>query len=161
ARGHRRRGSGVLGRVVRLRSVRPHPQESQFRQGRNPGGEMRPETDGRCAAELAVFPRPAHRCVPGDHETRGGLGQCPGTAVPGLPSRKLLMLCRFLFTFTLTLFAFSSSAFAADWKPAPAPLMTKWGKQVTPDNAWKEYPRPQLVRTDWLNLNGLWDYAIT
>ena len=39
--------------------------------------------------------------------------------------------------------------------------MTKWGKQVTPENAWKEYPRPQLVRKNWLNLNGLWDYAIT
>lgn len=50
---------------------------------------------------------------------------------------------------------------AADWKPAPTPLMTKWGKQVTPQNVWKEYPRPQLVRQDWLNLNGLWDYAIT
>src|SRR3954471_14396915 len=50
---------------------------------------------------------------------------------------------------------------AADWKPAPAPLMTKWGKQVTPANAWKEYPRPQLVRKDRQNLNGLWDYAIT
>ena len=65
--------------------------------------------------------------------------------------------------FLLALIAFggSTSAFAADWKPAPVPLMTKWGKQVTPDNAWKEYPRPQLVRKDWLNLNGLWDYAIT
>ena len=49
----------------------------------------------------------------------------------------------------------------ADWKPAAAPLMTKWGKEVKPDNAWKEYPRPQLVRKDWLNLNGLWNYAIT
>ncbi|HKB03424.1 MAG TPA: glycoside hydrolase family 2 TIM barrel-domain containing protein [Gemmataceae bacterium] len=52
-------------------------------------------------------------------------------------------------------------ALAADWKPAPAPLMTRWGKAVTPENAWKEYPRPQLVRKEWLNLNGLWDYAIT
>jgi hypothetical protein len=50
---------------------------------------------------------------------------------------------------------------AADWKPAPAPLMTRWGKRVTPENAWREYPRPQLVRKDWQNLNGLWDYAIT
>jgi hypothetical protein len=39
--------------------------------------------------------------------------------------------------------------------------MTKWGKAVTPENAWKDYPRPQMVRKDWLNLNGLWDYAIT
>jgi beta-galactosidase/beta-glucuronidase len=39
-------------------------------------------------------------------------------------------------------------------------LMTKWGKDVTPDNAWRSYPRPQLKRDRWLNLNGLWDYAI-
>src|SRR6188768_1486331 len=68
------------------------------------------------------------------------------------------MLTRVLSAFVL--FALSSSAFA-DWKPAPAPLMTKWGKKVTPENAWREYPRPQLVRKDWQNLNGLWDYAIT
>src|SRR4051812_26097973 len=49
----------------------------------------------------------------------------------------------------------------AQWKPAAAPLMTRWGKAVTPDNAWKEYPRPQLVRKEWQNFNGLWDYAIT
>jgi hypothetical protein len=69
------------------------------------------------------------------------------------------MLSRLLFAFAL--FAFSTTVFAADWKPAPAPLMTKWGKKVTPENAWQEYPRPQMVRKDWLNLNGLWDYAIT
>jgi len=67
------------------------------------------------------------------------------------------MLLRFAF---LALAA-AIPAFAADWKPAPAPLITSWGKRVTPENAWKEYPRPQLVRKDWLNLNGLWDYAIT
>jgi beta-galactosidase/beta-glucuronidase len=40
-------------------------------------------------------------------------------------------------------------------------LMTRWGRDVTPDNAWRSYPRPQLKRERWLNLNGLWDYAIT
>jgi hypothetical protein len=69
------------------------------------------------------------------------------------------MLTRLLVTFIL--FITTTTAFAADWKPAPTPLMTKWGKSVNPENAWKEYPRPQLVRKDWLNLNGLWDYAIT
>ena len=39
-------------------------------------------------------------------------------------------------------------------------LMTRWGKEVTPENAWRLYPRPQMVRDRWLNLNGLWDYAI-
>ncbi|MCY3024354.1 MAG: glycoside hydrolase family 2 [Planctomycetota bacterium] len=47
------------------------------------------------------------------------------------------------------------------WQPAKAPLMTKWAADVTPDKALPEYPRPQLVRKDWLNLNGLWDYAVT
>jgi beta-galactosidase/beta-glucuronidase len=41
------------------------------------------------------------------------------------------------------------------------PIITKWGKAVTPENVWRNYPRPQLVRPHWLNLNGLWDYAIT
>ena len=41
------------------------------------------------------------------------------------------------------------------------PIMSKWGSAVTPENAWREYPRPQMRRADWLNLNGHWDYAIT
>src|SRR5262245_4411430 len=60
----------------------------------------------------------------------------------------------------VVLLAASGAAFAADWKPAPAPIMTKWGKKVTPENAWTQYPRPQLVRKDWLNLTGVWNYAI-
>lgn len=47
-----------------------------------------------------------------------------------------------------------------EWKPQPAPLMTKWATDVTPESVWPEYPRPQLVREHWQNLNGLWDYAI-
>jgi hypothetical protein len=39
--------------------------------------------------------------------------------------------------------------------------MTRWAAEVSPTNALPEYPRPQLVRTNWLNLNGLWDYALT
>ena len=39
--------------------------------------------------------------------------------------------------------------------------MTRWAAEVNPTNALPEYPRPQFVRSDWLNLNGLWDYAIT
>lgn len=39
-------------------------------------------------------------------------------------------------------------------------LKTPWTDQVTPTNAWQEYPRPQMVRDSYINLNGLWDYAI-
>ncbi|MEJ2648698.1 MAG: hypothetical protein P8016_09855, partial [Sedimentisphaerales bacterium] len=46
------------------------------------------------------------------------------------------------------------------WKPADGPLTTAWTKDVSPEKVWPEYPRPQLVREDWVNLNGLWDYAI-
>jgi hypothetical protein len=62
--------------------------------------------------------------------------------------------------FALLALFLAAPAFA-EWKPAPAALMTRWGKAVTPANAWQEYPRPQLVRKEWQNLNGLWDYAIT
>jgi hypothetical protein len=50
-------------------------------------------------------------------------------------------------------------ASGAEWKPAKGPLMTKWAKDVSPDNVHPEYPRPQLVRKDWLNLNGLWQLS--
>ncbi len=44
------------------------------------------------------------------------------------------------------------------WQPAKAPLMTRWAAEVSPTNALSEYPRPQLVRKNWGNLNGLWQY---
>src|SRR5947209_4560400 len=46
------------------------------------------------------------------------------------------------------------------WKPAANPLLTPWAKDVSPERVWPEYPRPQMVREQWINLNGLWDYAI-
>lgn len=46
------------------------------------------------------------------------------------------------------------------WQPAQGPLKTRWAAEVSPQNAHPEYPRPQLVRRDWQNLNGLWDFAI-
>uniref|UniRef100_A0A7C2P116 Beta-galactosidase n=1 Tax=Schlesneria paludicola TaxID=360056 RepID=A0A7C2P116_9PLAN len=49
----------------------------------------------------------------------------------------------------------------AEWQPKKAPLMTRWAKEVTADKVHPEYPRPQLVREHWQNLNGVWQYAIT
>ena len=45
--------------------------------------------------------------------------------------------------------------------PFKTELITTWGEEVTPENAWTEYPRPQLQRNNWQNLNGEWDYKIT
>ncbi len=46
------------------------------------------------------------------------------------------------------------------WQPAPGPLATRWTAEVDPMMPWPEYPRPQMVREEWLNLNGLWDYQL-
>src|SRR5262245_55276599 len=48
----------------------------------------------------------------------------------------------------------------AEWQAAKGPLTTPWTDKVSPENSRPEYPRPQLVRDQWTNLNGLWDYAI-
>ena len=48
----------------------------------------------------------------------------------------------------------------AAWRPAKGPLASRFAADVSPTNSHPEYPRPQLVRSDWLNLNGLWDYTI-
>ncbi len=51
------------------------------------------------------------------------------------------------------------TAHAVEWVPKPAPLTTPWTDQVSPTNALPEYPRPQLVRQEWQNLNGVWEFA--
>ena len=49
----------------------------------------------------------------------------------------------------------------AQYAPAGDKIKTKWAAQVSPENALTEYPRPMMVRPEWKNLNGLWQYAIT
>ncbi len=38
-------------------------------------------------------------------------------------------------------------------------MLTRWAKDVQPSNVHKEYPRPQLVRKNWVNLNGHWEFG--
>ena len=40
-------------------------------------------------------------------------------------------------------------------------MLTRWGETLDKTNVLQEYPRPQLVRESYYNLNGPWDYAIT
>ena len=47
-----------------------------------------------------------------------------------------------------------------NWSPAGQKIKTKWGKNLNPEKVWTEYPRPQLERKEWLNLNGPWYYSI-
>ncbi len=39
-------------------------------------------------------------------------------------------------------------------------LMSRWAKDVSVENALPEYPRPNLVRDSYFNLNGEWEYCI-
>ncbi len=39
-------------------------------------------------------------------------------------------------------------------------IQTRWAKEVSAENVLTEYPRPQMVRKEWKNLNGLWQYTI-
>jgi len=55
----------------------------------------------------------------------------------------------------------ASAAGTKEWQPANVPLTTRWGRAVSPARVLPEYPRPQMTRTAWLSLNGLWDYAVT
>ncbi|MCJ7648662.1 MAG: beta-galactosidase, partial [Candidatus Lokiarchaeota archaeon] len=47
------------------------------------------------------------------------------------------------------------------WKPIKDQLLTRWVNDINPNRPLPEYPRPQLERDEWLNLNGLWDYKIS
>ena len=62
----------------------------------------------------------------------------------------------------LTLFfaVFITLSLSAQWKPAGDKLKTRWASQINVNNVLPEYPRPIMERSQWQNLNGLWDYAI-
>ena len=75
------------------------------------------------------------------------------------------MLCSFrnilLFCFCSIICLSTFGEEVSQWQAAEGPLSTRWTKSVTPSTAWTDYPRPQLTRKRWKNLNGLWEYAIT
>ena len=60
----------------------------------------------------------------------------------------------------LLLSACTSGPEKMDWKPVEGHILTQWADEVDPQAPLPEYPRPQLVREEWLSLNGPWDYAI-
>ena len=47
------------------------------------------------------------------------------------------------------------------WQPQGGRIKTRWVDDINPDLPLPEYPRPQMVRQQWQNLNGLWQYAVT
>jgi len=52
----------------------------------------------------------------------------------------------------------STATFGQDWAMKKARLMTPFSARIDTSNVLGEYPRPQMVRQNWLNLNGIWQY---
>lgn len=63
----------------------------------------------------------------------------------------LVVLCLFI--------VFSSVA--QNWQPVKGKIMSPWAEEINLNKVLDYYPRPQLKRSNWQNLNGLWQYAIT
>lgn len=57
--------------------------------------------------------------------------------------------------------AFLTIEVYAQWKPVGDKIKTQWVDKVNPSAVLPEYPRPIMERSEWQNLNGLWNYAIT
>ena len=68
-----------------------------------------------------------------------------------------MIMKKSLLTVCLLLLALAASA-ATEWQRLSAKLMTPWGEAIDPANVWQEYPRPQMIRGAWINLNGPWEY---
>jgi len=62
-----------------------------------------------------------------------------------------------IFLFLLSICVLQSFA---QWKPAGDKIKTVWAEKIDVNNVLPEYPRPIMERTDWMNLNGLWNYSI-
>lgn len=52
---------------------------------------------------------------------------------------------------------FIGTACAQDWQAKDVAIMTPWGENMDVDHVLPEYPRPQMEREEWMNLNGVWD----
>jgi beta-galactosidase/beta-glucuronidase len=47
-----------------------------------------------------------------------------------------------------------------NWKMVEGKIASPWAANINPATPLPEYPRPQMFRDNWQNLNGLWDYSI-
>jgi len=66
----------------------------------------------------------------------------------------------YLILFAVIFFFSQCSREQINWKIGENPIITDWASKVDPLKPWPEYPRPDMVRKDWINLNGLWDYSV-
>ena len=60
----------------------------------------------------------------------------------------------------LTLSSLVSICGYSQWSPLEGRIQTKWAEKISINNVLPEYPRPIMERSEWMNLNGLWNYSI-
>ncbi|MBA3936704.1 MAG: hypothetical protein H0X38_04525 [Planctomycetes bacterium] len=95
------------------------------------------------------------------HDLAPGADQAPPRAVAARTMRGPVSTCILACAVGLTLVG-RAAAVAGEVTPlVQCTIPTTWGKALDPAKVLPEYPRPQLVRADWLNLNGTWDYAVS
>jgi autotransporter-associated beta strand protein len=75
-----------------------------------------------------------------------------------LPSGMVAQLVTNAANQSIDLVVISAATGGMPWQPKQAPLMTDWAQQVNPTNVLPEYPRPQMVRSNWASLNGVWQF---
>ena len=63
-------------------------------------------------------------------------------------------------TILTTVAALSMLCTFAQWKPVGDKIKTPWAEKVDPANVLPEYPRPQMERREWMNLNGTWQFEM-
>jgi beta-galactosidase/beta-glucuronidase len=54
----------------------------------------------------------------------------------------------------------SAAQKSPEWKYVEGKIVSPWAEKVNAANVHPEYPRPQMVRQNWVNINGLWNFSI-
>ena len=122
-----------------------------------------PRAHAAGARHLCRFTGVTERCIRSSHSSFAENELCFEfkIPVPFYPCESV-SICGCIKSFRISvalLFAvifgsFSSSA----WQLKIAPIMTDWAQLVDTNSPLPEHPRPQMVRTNWLNLNGIWQF---
>jgi beta-galactosidase/beta-glucuronidase len=76
-----------------------------------------------------------------------------------LPNLLLMKRLIAIFTF-VTLYIASFAQPTTQWKMVEGKIASTWAENINPLQPLSEYPRPQMMRANWINLNGSWNYSL-